>query len=621
MFQNILSFLILSFVFSHSVIPTVMGAPEPIKNTKKTYALSRFGKPKYPENYTHFNYVNPKAPKRGKFRMATVGTFYTVNPGIVTGIAAEGLGMTGDTLMKKSADDPHTWYGLIAKGAELAPDYSSVTFYLDPRARFHDGTPITTEDIKFSIELLRDKGLPRYKKYYSKIAKMKIIDKQTIQFFFEKDPQTGYDKELPMIIANLRPLSKKSLEGIDFQNTGLHVILGNGPYKVSKVDQGRKIVYERQKDYWAADLPINKGQYNFDEITIEYFKNDQTLREAFKAGEVDTYFETNHRKWETDYDFPAVKKGDVVKVELEHMRPVTVWAPIFNMKNDLFADQRVRKAISMAFDFNHSNKTQFRGYYKRMDSLFANTHFAPKGQPTEPELTLLAPYKNQLAPEIYKSSIQLYPMVTPQDRRKIYEEANQLLIEAGWEIAKSGPHKGFRVHKDSKKPLKFVFLIKDPLLEGMVLSLKESLKRLGVDMEVRKVDTTQYEKNAVDKTFDMILHPWSNSLSPGIEQAYYFDPKTADQPGSSNYIGIKNQALYELAQKLSQASCEEELSTWVKAFDRAVMGMYYMIPGIYENWIRFAYWKTKVAYPPIDPLVSTNAPEWWWSVSTNETPA
>jgi microcin C transport system substrate-binding protein len=616
-------FLVSSFlILGHSVSmaesePAVSSNASPKKEAKNThlkgsYALSRFQVAKYPEGFTHFSYVNPTAPKGGTLRMATIGSFDSLNKDIVKGISAEGLMMTLDPLMKKSADDPYSWYGLIAERGEVAPDFSTITFYLNPKAKFHDGSPITAEDVKFSLELLRDKGLPRYRKFYSKIEKMEILDPLTLKLTFKKDPVLGYDRELPLIISNVRPLSKKSLDGKDFQSTGLTPLLGSGPYRVKSVDQGQKIVYERVKDYWAADLPVNKGQNNFDEIDIAYFKNDQTLRESFKAGILDLYFETNIHKWQTGYDFPEVQRGDIVKVELEHRRPVTVRTAIFNMKNPLFEDRKVRKAIALAYDFDQMNKIHFHGTAKPVDSLFANTIFVPKGKPSEAELVLLNPYKDQLDPEIFQDSIQI-PGLTKaknslEERRRAFEEADKLLKDAGWIIKN-----GVRVHSKTGERFQFVFLIKDPQLEGIALSFKASLKRLGILMEVRRVDVTQYEKNAVDKTFDMIFHSWSNTLNPGVEQAYYFDPVAADQPGSSNYIGVKDQALFALANIIPDAKNGDELMTTVQAFDRAVMGMYYMIPGIYDNWIRFAYWKTKLDLPKIDLETGTNAPEWWWA--------
>lgn len=581
-------------------------------SSKATYALSRFNAPKYPENFPYFDYVNPDAPKGGRLRMSTIGSYDCLNKDIVKGIAAEGLIMTMDPLMKKAIDDPYSWYGLIAKSAELASDYSTVTFYLDPRATFHDGTPITAEDVKFTLELFRDKGLPRYRKYFSKVIKIEILDPLTIRFTFDQDPIKGYDREIPVAIANLRPVSKNSLENKDFQFTGLTPILGSGPYRVKEVDQGRKIIYERVKDYWAADLPVNKGQNNFDLIEIIYFKNDQTLRESFKAGEIDVYFETSQSKWNTGYDFPAVANGEIVKVELEHRRSVAVRTPIFNMKNPLFKDRNVRKAIALIYDFNHINRTHFHGAYKPMDSLFANTIFAPKGPPSEAELAILKPFKDSLHPEVFEGSIVIPDVANGEAahamRRKACEAADKLLKDAGWVI-----RNGIRVNEKTGEQFHFVFLIKDPQLEGMALAFKDSLKRLGVLMEVRRVDVTQYEKHAVDKTFDMIFHTWFNSMNPGVEQEYYFDPKAADQPGSTNYIGVKDPALFALSKTLSNARSRDELQALVKAFDRAVMGMYYMIPGIYDNTLKFAYWADRLSYPAIDPDVGTNAPEWWWA--------
>lgn len=578
----------------------------------RSYFLSRFNTPKYDESFTAFSYVNPDAPKGGRLRMATIGSFDSLNKDIVKGISAEGLLMTTDPLMKKAIDDPYSWYPLIAREAELSPDFSSVTFYLDERARFHDGTPIRAEDIKFTLEVFRDKGLPKYRKYFSKVIQIDILDPLTIRFTFEQDPVKGYDREIPIAIANLRPISKKYLEDKDFQFTGLKPLLGSGPYRVKEVDQGQKITYERVQDYWAADLPVNKGQYNFDQIDIVYFKTDQTLRESFKVGDIDVFFETSQHKWNTGYDFPAVLKGDIIKVDAEHSRPVPVRTPIFNMKNPIFQDRNVRKAIALLYDFNHINKTHFHGIYKPMSSLFANTHFVPKGEPSSAELNVLAPFKNQLSSEIYEDSIPVPESncgeTAQQWRRKMCESADKLLRQSGWVI-----QNGKRVNEKTGQVLRFVFLIKDPQLEGMALAFRDGLKRLGIQMDVRRVDVTQYEKQAVDKTFDMIFHTWSNSLNPGVEQEYYFDPKAADQPGSSNYIGVKDPAIFSLAKKLATARSQDELAIFVKAFDRAVMGMYYMIPGVYDNHTRFAYWADRLEFPQIDPEAGTNAPEWWWS--------
>ncbi len=573
-------------------------------DAKQESYISRLGSPKHKESEKSMPYVNPDAPKGGRLRMATVGNFDSLNRLVVKGFPAEGLSMTQDTLMKRTADDPHSSYGLIAEKVDLAKDNSEITFYLNPKARFLDGKPITAQDVRFSVETLRDKGLPRYKKYYSTLKEIKIIDDRTVNFVFEPDSSGVYDKEMPLIMGNLIVLPKHALEGKNFAATTLEAIPGSGPYKVKSHQLGRKIIYERVKDYWAADLPIIKGMYNFDEISIEYFKSEHSLRESLKAGEVDFYMESDQKNWNTAYNFPAVTDGRVVKLAVEHHRPVAVRMIIFNMKKPVFADRRVRKAIALAFDFNQINKTQYHGAFKQALSLFANTKFVAQGKPSEAELKLLTPYKDQLDSEIFEDSIQ----PSSSDRRAALTQADILLKEAGWIV-----EKGKRVHKDTKEPLSFTFTLKDPRIEGMALEFQRNLKPLGIDMTVSKIDSTQYEKQSVDKTFDVIIHTWANSLSPGIEQTYYFDPKMADQAGSSNYIGIKNEAIYDLAEKVANAASETNLEAAAKSLDRAVMGMYYQIPGVYDNTTCIAYWKDRLDFPKYDPEIGINVPEWWWA--------
>lgn len=536
--------------------------------------------------------------------MANLGSFDSLNRFVVKGFPAEGLSMCYDTLMKRAADDPHSMYGLVAETVDLAEDSSGMTFYLNPKAKFHDGQAITAEDVKFSIELLRDKGLPRYRKYYSRIKEIKVINDKAIKLIFMPDDDGKYDKELPIVMGNLNVLPKHILADKDFSSLTLQEIPGSGPYKVKSYDLGRRIIFERVADYWAADLPLLKGAYNFDEISIEYFKSDYALRESLKAGEIDFYMESDQKSWNTAYDFPAIRDGRVVKMQTEHKRPVAVRTIIFNMKKPIFADRRVRKALAMAFDFNQINKTQYHNAFKPMTSLFANTPFVSKGKPTDAELKLLLPFEDELDEEIFNESIGL----PDKDHRRALQKADQLLKQAGWVV-----ENGVRVNAKTKQPLAFRFTLKDPRLEGLALEFQRNLKPLGVKLIVSKIDTSQYEKEAVEKTFDVILHTWANSLSPGIEQTYYFDPKMADQPGSSNYIGIKNNAIFALSQKVACAANQTELDTAVKALDRAVMGMYYMIPGVYDNTSCIAFWKDRLCYPEIKDDIGTNVPEWWWA--------
>lgn len=572
-----------------------------------TPAISRFGHPKYPADFKAVDYVNPKAVKGGRIRIGTIGSFDSVNKDIAKGTVAEGVLLTFDPLMKKTQDDPHSWYGVIAEKADMAPDFSSITFYLNPKAKFHDGSPITAEDVKFSINLLMEKGLPRYKKYYSQIEKIEIINPAVIKFTFKKGAE-GYDRELPMIIANLRVLSKKDLKDRDFQSTGLKPVMGNGAYKVAKVDQGRSIVYERVKDYWAADLPINIGQFNFDIIEIQYYKNNHSLFESFKAGEFDCYFEADEKQWHTAYDFKAVKQGKVKKVQVEHTRPVTVRTLIFNMHDPLFADIRLRKALTYAFDFETMNRQLFHNAYHRMTSLFANTHFDSRGIVSDEVLKALEPYKTDLDPGVFEKTLEIYKPQPAEGQRHALMMADKLLTEAGWVI-----RNGRRVHQETGKPLVIDFMVKDQRLEKLVLEYARSLKTLGIVLNPVRVDSVQYEQIVLDRKFQIIAHSWTNSLSPGIEQAYYFSTEMADVKGSSNYIGIKNPAIETLAKNVSLAKTEQELKLDVQALDRAVMGMYYFVPGLYDNKLCFAYWQERLGMPEIDPAVGTNAMEWWWS--------
>ncbi len=578
---------------------------------KAVHALARFGHPKYPAGFTHFSYVNPDAPKGGMLRLGTIGTFDTINKDIVKGIGVEGLLLTFDPLMVRSAEEPFTLYCVIAQGVEVAPDASSVTYYLNPNARFHDGSSVTADDVKFTIETLRDKGLPRYRQYYSRITQMEIIDPYTIKMDLKANDDGKYDPELPMIIANVRVLSKAQLEKIDFAETGLTVIVGSGPYKVTNVDQGRTITYQRDPNYWAKDLPVNRGHYNFDTIKIEYFKNAQAQFQAFSAGEFDAYFETNPNQWETAYNFAAVHDGKVKRIDTTHKRPVAVKSIIFNMRRPIFSDLRVRKAMNLAFDFNTLNKIVFSSIMKCPNSLFANTFLAHHGPAEGKEKELLERFSSQINPELLKTMLEkeFTPTQTDGngDQRVNLEQADALLKQAGW-VVKDGK----RVNAQGQV-MTFEFTIKDPKLEKIALAYRESVKKLGIDMLVRMMDAVQYENRVIESDFDMIVHTWANSLSPGNEQLYYFSAKNADTKGSSNYIGVKDVVAEELARGVTMASDLESLSSSVHALDRYIMHNCFQIPLAYDNTSRWAYWVERLAIPEINPEVGTNVMNWGWS--------
>lgn len=583
----------------------------PLKAEPRT-SLSRFGTPKYADGFTHFNYLNPNAPKGGRIVMGTIGTFDSVNYFSVIGIKAESLLMTADQLMCATLDDPHSLYGLIAQTADLAPDNSSITFALNPKAVFQDGSPITTEDIKFTIETLRDQGYPVYRNHYSRIEKITLLNAHEIKIDLKKKDDGTYDPELPLCIARLRVLSKRDLEGKDFKSTGLTPMLSSGPYKIKSVSPARSIVYELNDTYWAKDLPVNKGRYNFKEIVIDYYKNAQTQFEAFKAGEFDCFFEADQKQWHTAYDFAALKDGRVVQVANKHKRPVTVRTFIFNVRRPLFQDLRVRKALTYAFDFETCNRLFFYDGYERMTSLFANTHFVSTSAPSDQEKTLAEPFKEKIDPAVLTGPFELPKNTCEADIRENLNKADALLKEAGY-VLKNGK----RVHQETGKPLEFEFMIKDQRLLKVVLAYQKNLAKLGVKMTIRQLDVSPYEKEVVELNFDMIAHAWTNSLSPGIEQQYYFSVKNANVNGSTNYIGVSDPQLEELAFRIGQAKTEEELITSVKAFDRVVMGMYLMVPVFYDNGTYFSYWKDRIEGPAFDPAVGTNVIEWWWTKKDN----
>lgn len=581
------------------------GAPS--KTPQPQAFISRFNTPKYAPGFESFAYVNVQAPKGGRVVMGAIGTFDSLNKDIVKGISAHSLLMTADPLMKSTIDDPYSVYPLIAEKVTVDPGASFVVFHLNPKAQFHDDSPITAADVQFTIELLRTQGLPRYRSYFNQIEKITIIDPQTIRLDLKK-VNGKYDRELPLIIAKTRILSQKSLTGIDFASSGLMPILGNGPYKVGAVSPGRSIIYERVKNYWAADLPVNRGQYNFDEIVIDYYKNAQAQFEAFKAGEFDCFFEADQKQWHTAYNFAALRDGRVKQVRSEHQRPVSVYTFIFNLRRPIFQDLRVRKALNYAYDFETFNKMYCHGAYRRMTSLFANTHFVSTEPPQGLELDYLLPYKDQLPPEIFSQAFSVPTTNGNGDQRENLKIADQLLNEAGWVVVG-----GKRVSQETGQPMVIEFMLKDNRLEKVVLAYKKSLAQLGVVLNVRMVDVTQYEKRAVEKDFDMIIHTWTNSLSPGIEQKYYFSAESADQPGSSNYIGVKDAMYEKLANYVANAHSEIELNAAVRALDRVVMGTYLMIPVFFDNQLSFSYWADRLSFPILDKTVGTNVLEWWWS--------
>ncbi len=589
-------------------------------SAEKTHAITRFGQPMYPQGFSNFSYVNVNAHKGGTLRLSTIGTFDTANPHAIKGTKAEGvINLCFDALTYRNAEEPFTLYGLIAEYIEIAPDNSQVTYYINPNAKFHDGTPITAKDVKFTYEYLAEQGAPVYRNYYGKIEKIEIIDPLTVRLTLKKSEDGTYNPELPFNLSLMRPLPQHILEGKELASFSFDVFLGSGPYKIEKIDQGRSITYVKADNYWAKDLGVTKGMNNFERIRIDYYKTTQAQFQGFTAGEFDAFFETNPSNWETGYDFPAIKDGRVIRVDRSHQKSVLVRSLLYNMKRPIFTDWRVRKALSLAFDFDTLNKMIFSSSMQPMDSLFANTYLAHKGPASDGEAKALEPYKAQIPAELYESMIQtgFNPARTKGDgdQRDNLEKAGKLLDDAGWKIVNG-------VRTNSKgEPLKIELMYKDTKLEKIVLSFKESLRKLGVELVIRIMDNAQYETRIDDRDFDMIIHANANSLSPGAEQIFYYSQKMADVKGSSNYGGLKDPIAEQLAISLADAKTPEELTSRVHTLDRYMMNMYYFVPMFFDNTNRFAYWAGNLAFPEINPKVGTNVMAYGWKPESVEAPA
>lgn len=563
-------------------------------------SISRFGEPKYSGT---FPYVNKEVKKGGDLKLGTIGTFDSTNPFIIKGNSVYGvLEYVFDPLMMRSNDEPFTLYAILAEKVFIAKDNSSITIYLNKNAKFQDGTAVTSDDVKYTYETLQKPGFwPRYKQFYGKIEKIEIIDQLTLKIILKKDIEGKYDPEVPLILCLARIVSKKSLEDSLKGNAQL---VGSGPYQIKQVDQGRSITYELNDNYWAKDLPVCVGFNNFKTVKIEYFKNLQAHFLAFQAGEVDVFFETNTTNWETGYNFKAFNDGRVVKFEKKHERPVTVQTIIFNMKQEIFKDKNFRKALFLAFDFETLNHILFQDKMYRARSLFENTELAHYKNPKMEEISLILENsrKGTISKEMCDHEFTPPKTDGKGNQKEELSKASNILNNLGYLIAKDGDHKGKRLDKKGN-PIVLRFMIKDPKFEKIALHYGKSLKRLGITLKIELVDATNYENKVIERDFDMIIHSWSNTFSPGNEQIYYFSRATASIKGSSNYIGMIDETAEKLATLVAYSKTKDELSTSVRALDRYVMYHYYMIPLAYDPNLRFAYFKEKINFPKWHPKV------------------
>jgi len=572
------------------------------------HGIAMHGEPRYGPDFAHLDYVNPDAPKGGTLRRGLQGTFDSLNPFILKGNAAAGRHHAFETLLKRVWDEPFTLYGLIAETVETPEDRSWVEFTLRPEARFHDGSSITVDDVIFSWETLRDRGRANMRLFYSKVLRAERIGARGVRFVF--DPEQA-DRELPLLMGLMPIISKAYYATRTFEETTFEPPLASGPYRVAEVDPGRSITYERVPDYWAKDLPINRGQDNFEAIRYEYFRDGNVLFEAFKTGAFDFRYEGSATQWATGYDFPAANDGRIVREELVNQRPAGMRAFVFNTRREIFSDARVREALGYAFDFAWINANLLHGAYQRTKSFFANSELAATGAPTPEERALLERWRGQI-PDAAFEAVKPPPATDGSGNiRGNLRTARRLLQDAGWVI-----RDGAMVRASDGTPLAFEILLVFPSNERIALNFARNLERLGVKATVRTVDTAQFEFRRQTYDFDMIIHTWRITLSPGNEQTSYWGSEAADRDGTRNYIGIKSAAVDGLIAEVTGSRDRAELVTAMRALDRVLLAGHYVVPLYHAGVDRVAYWD-KFVRPEAIPTYGFVLESWWAKDAAN----
>jgi microcin C transport system substrate-binding protein len=570
---------------------------------RAAHAIAMHGDPKYGADFKHFDFVNPDAPKGGDVKLSAIGTFDTLNPFTLQGDAAAGVGALFETLTTGSSDEAFTEYGALAQSIEVPDDRSWVAFTLRPEAHWHDGKPISADDVVFSFETLTTKGHPFYRAYYASVDKAERIDDRKVKFTFKM----GMNRELPLIMGQLAVIPKHYWEGRDFESPTLDPPLGSGTYKIKSFEPGRSIIFERQKDYWGKDLPINVGQDNWDIIRYDYYRDETVALEAFKAGNYDFRQENSAKNWATAYDVPQVADGRIVKELIPNEIPTGMQGFIFNTRREMFKDARVRQAMAYAFDFEWSNKTLFYGQYTRTKSYFSNSELASSGLPAGDELAILEKYRGRIPDEVFTTEYQPPATDGSGNIRANLRKAIEILKAAGWEI------------KDSKltnlqtgKVMEFEILLQltSPAFERITQPFAQNLSRLGITAKLRSVDDAQYQNRLDAFDFDIVVAVFGQSLSPGNEQRDFWGSGSADTKGGRNLIGVKDPVVDELIDMVIQAPDREGLIARTHALDRVLLWGHYVIPHWHIQAFRVAYWN-RFSRPAISPRYALGFNTWW----------
>lgn len=592
------SALLLALLLTVSLSASVQAQP--------SHAIAMHGQPALPPDFSNMPYANPDAPKGGTINYAWLGTFDSVNPFIVQGQGARGPvdlifgDLVFDRLMLRSGDEPFTMYPLLAKSVETDPDRTWVEFTLDEHAKFSDGQPVTPEDVIFTLQLLAEKGLPRYGVTASKIDKMEKVGTQGVRFTF-KQP----DRELPMIIANFPILAKHATDPETFDKSTLKPMIGSGPYRLESLKAGESLTFVRNPDYWAKDIPSKRGFDNYDTVVLTYYRDENAMFEAFKKGLVDIQIEDNAGRWNSQYDFPAAERGEVVKDIFRNGQPSGMLGIVLNTRRAVFKDREVRAALRDLFDFEWANRTLLSGAYTRTQSYFDNSELSSNGRPaSDGEKALLAAYPDAVTPEILANGWQPPPSDGSGRDRVFLKAGFDRLRKAGFKL-----QDGHMVGPDGK-PLVFEMMLKGQENQGIAMAWQQTLRTIGIEMNIRSVDASQFLQRQINYDFDAMVFNYTASLSPGVEQATRWGSATADQPGTFNYAGVKNPAVDGLVQAMLNTRDRAAFVDVVRAYDRVLMSGAYVVPLYYrpEQWV--AHW-SRIKRPEKTPLVGYQLMTWW----------
>ena len=567
----------------------------------RAHAIAMHGTPKYGADFEHFEYTNPEAPKGGRVVFSAFGSYDSLHPFVLKGQSAAGVGNLFESLTMSSSDEAFSRYGLLAESIEWPEDRSWVAYTLRPEARWHDGQPVTVEDVIWSLETLKSQGHPGFRQYFANVTGAEKTGPRTVRFSFSGPT----NRELPLIIGELPILPKHYWQDRDFQATTLEAPLGSGPYRVKAVDPGRSITYELDPNYWGKDLPVNRGKDNYGIMHYEYYRDRGVQREAFKAGKIDFFSENVAKEWATAYDLSTVNNGVINKRLIPHENPQGMQAFVFNTRRDIFKDRQVRAALANAFDFEWTNQNLFYGAYTRTKSYFSNSELASGDLPGDAELAILEPYRDQLPPEVFTEAYEPPMTDGSGNLRGNLRTALGLLKGAGWDIQDRA-----LTHGDSGLVMQFEIMLMSPDFERVVLPFTKNLERLGIVADVRTVDTAQYQQRMDSFDFDVVVGSWGQSLSPGNEQRNYWHSQAADVPGSRNTAGIQDPVVDDLIELVISAPDRENLITRTRALDRVLLWNHYVVPHWHLAAYRVLYWD-KFGTPEIMPKYDLGVQYWW----------